>query len=242
MLSLLPDDIRIGGIGADDVFGSGAGGPPTVEHTFGGETGEDADHRDSESGGGVATGRIVAGVQLAARDLGGETGEGTVPSFDVRAGGAGGFDGALDTRGFFPARAFVDEDGAAEGEGAEEIGFEGAADALGGIFADAEADGDGSGRRLDGGRSYERASAGDAEGLFGPSGGEGAERLGAIATEGAAFEEEIILFEADGQQAELGEAGIGIDDDGSGGGAGGGERDVDGEALGESAALVGDGE
>src|SRR5690349_17908126 len=87
-------DTNDGGVGRDR--------PPAVEHAERRVSGEDADLRDAEGGGGVLAGGIVADIKARVGDVADEVGEGAIEEGDVRAGLRG---GAVDTGGFIASGA-----------------------------------------------------------------------------------------------------------------------------------------
>ena len=160
--------------------------------------------------------------------------------------GAGTGDGAFHARGLFAAGAFIDHQGGTGGEEGEELLFEWVGDALGGVFAYAQADGDVGG----GGRDRPEAcptgaTYGAALGTPRVSRAHWAARAGRLrslaAAVAAAFEEVVAVFRADGEQAELGEARVGVEHQAVRGGGQRFEFVPHGEALAQAAAAVLDG-
>ncbi len=127
-------------IGVDDVgCAPGPCGDQRCAKAFGGRAREDRDQRYAGRGGGVLSGGIVAGVEIALRDEGGEAGEGAFPEADA-IDASGSFGRGGDAGGFLPptprsiqmVRNFSPR-------ARMQLRFEIAVDALGFVVADAEA-------------------------------------------------------------------------------------------------------
>ncbi len=164
----------------------------------------------------MLAGGIVTDVEITLRDGGGEGGKGAAKGVDASGSSAG--DGAGDALGLFAASAFVNQDVSAAGGERDELLFEGIGNPLRRVLTDAKAHGDeGTRRKLDGigglGRDPRRGAF-HPKSAVSPLGGEQRQGILRLRSERAAFKKTIILFRTDGQEAELGEAGIGIDDEG----------------------------
>src|SRR5260370_31010371 len=120
---------------------AGAGRSPALEHSFGGETGENADHRDATSRSDVPAGGVIANIQMTALDASGEAREGAVPHRDARTRAS---DCAFDAIGFLAASASIDQNRSRKLP--EQLFFESVRDSFSWILTDPEAD---RGRDLD---------------------------------------------------------------------------------------------
>ena len=122
--------------------------------------------------------------------------------------------------------------------------FERVGNALGGVLADSQAYGGvptgDKGVPFGPGATDVRLRAGYAEGFFGPGRGKFGERAVRLAAVAAAFEEVVSILPANRQQAQLGEAGIGIDHHRIRRGQQRLERGPDRQPLAQAAPLVGD--
>ena len=99
------------------------------------EARENTEDRNGRGCGDVSTGGVVADIEAAPGDVGGEAGEGTVPEVG-RDTGLG--DCPLDTFCLFATSTSVDQDW--QGQILQDLGLEWVGNALSGVLAYAEAD------------------------------------------------------------------------------------------------------
>ncbi len=148
----------------------------------------------------MAAGRVVADVQAAALDVCGKAREGAIPHHNSVASCL--CHCPFHSFGLFAARAFVDQDGPRQP--LQQLRFERIGNALQWVFAHAE-----TGRRSKPSRVQTRcnirAGPSDAEGFGNPTLRQGGERVTAVHSIGAALEEIVIFFLANGEQTELGQ-------------------------------------